>query len=178
MESQLKEIECPVCYKRVEDYFTTACNHSFCESCIFKVRDSHKKTNSLQSFLCPLCREPIPNSLTNVKIYLPPFVTTNYPLNPDFSCIGCDLIRSMIQSAYECIHIHEKWLLLYQLDVNDEHDIIYNNSPEITDLIDKITHHYHGKHTDHSIDITMRMIHYIAIYGFHRFSITVDTDNG
>ena len=175
-ETEDREIDCPVCYRRVEDYFTTECNHSFCEPCLFLVRDGHKKIHGTESFLCPLCREPIPISLTNVKMYLPPFVSTNYPLNPDFSCIGSDHIRTMIQSAYECIHNHEKWLLLYQYVADDARDVICYNSSEIDDLTDKIKDHYPGNHSDNTIDVTMRMIHYIAIYGYYRFSVTVDTD--
>ena len=165
--------DCPVCYTQVEDYFTTDCNHTFCEPCLFQVRDYHKKINGSYAFPCPLCREPIPNSLLNIKVYLPPFVSTNYPLNPDFSCISSENVRRMVQSAYECVHIQEKWLLLYEYNVDESQGFMFDTSPAINGLMDKINDHYQQGHSGSSMGMTMRMIHYIAMYGYYKFSITV-----
>ena len=162
--------DCPVCYTQVEDYFTTECNHSFCEPCLFQVRDYHKKINGSRTFPCPLCREPIPNSLMNVKVYLPPFVATNYPVNPDFSCISSEHVRGMVQNAYECVCIQEKWLLLHGYNVDESKGFMLDDSPEICDLMNKIQDHSNGMHSGMSMGMTMRMIHYIAIYGYYKFS--------
>jgi len=168
--NQKNTCDCPVCYTQVEDYFTTECNHSFCKPCIFQVRDYHKKIYGSRTFPCPLCREPISNSFNNVKVYLPSFVSTNYPLNPDFSCISCEHVREMVQNAYECVSIQEKWPFLHAYNVNESTGFMLDTSPEIGDLMDEIQNHYHGMHSGLTMGMTMRMIHYIAMYGYYKFS--------
>jgi hypothetical protein len=174
-QEEQKTCECPVCYTHLDEYFITECNHAFCKPCLIQVKVFHEKIYGAEKFPCPLCRELIPNSFVNinVKVQLPPFVSTNYPLDPDFSCISSEHVRRMVQSAYECVQIQEKWLLLYQYNVDETRGFMFATSPEINDLMSKIDDHYQGGHSGCSMGMTMRMIHYIAIYGFYRFNVLV-----
>ena len=57
MEQQLT---CPICYIKLENkYYTTECNHVFCNDCINEYLE-HINTSFVD---CPLCRQPIKNYL-------------------------------------------------------------------------------------------------------------------
>lgn len=49
VENSIKNEDCPICFEKVEDYYTIPCKHLFCKECMKKW---YYVNNS-----CPLCKQ-------------------------------------------------------------------------------------------------------------------------
>jgi hypothetical protein len=121
---------------------------------------------------CPLCRTEITNipSITEkrVKLHIPDYDPNNYPISPNFDFIICSNSRLLFSNAYYTIERLGKWETLRNFVVDETKGFAFSDSNEIREIMNAIANDY-CDHSGCTMGITMRMMHFIAQFGWTTF---------
>jgi Ring finger domain len=162
-------LSCPVCLDEIEEdaQFTTSCGHIYCTKCIYQIHALY-----ITKMNCPLCRCEVTNiseiKQKRIKQNLPEYDPNNYPISPSFDFIECNNSRNLFSNAYYTIERLEAWKKLHAFVVDENTGFCFTNSNEIREIMDEIANDY-GNHSGYTMGVTMRMMHFIAKYGWITF---------
>jgi len=149
---------CPVCLEKMDNIYSTICNHIFCSKCIIKMLKNKECIN------CPLCRSKLKNNEIT-KIIKPIY---DIPENPDFSFIVSMCDKNSLIKAYDSINKINKWLFLKNYEPNPELGFIFDENEEINYIKRKIIDD-NELHSGISLALTMRHMDFIAKNGFSEY---------
>jgi hypothetical protein len=86
-----------------------------------------------------------------------------YPCNPDFDFTV--IYKNEVKSAYKIVQDMDMWNYLLNHTPDQEQDFMWSNDPKIIDLMNAIADDCPG-HSDCSLGMTMRILHFIAKNGY------------
>jgi hypothetical protein len=103
----------------------------------------------------------------------PPPSNITYPSSPNWSFAKED--APMLSSAYNVIKKNEAWNILKNFD---EESFMFAKGKDVNNLMNKINDDYDGGHSGGSMGYTMRIMQYIANYGFDTFVVDSQKNQG
>lgn len=96
------------------------------------------------------------------------------PIDPDFSFIKSTNAELQYKSAYDVITKMNKWEFLRNYKCDPNTGFMFDDNPEINEIMNQINIAYDDLHSGGSLGYLMRNMQSIAILGFDKYKALVE----